>query len=79
VEVVEDLDTEAVEEVEDLDTEEQCRVDMWRCLSKVPSMWQESVEPTPLHCTVLHCTALHSVQVVEEGLHYLDKPDGLMG
>ena len=33
------------------DVEEKCRVEMWRCLSKV----------------------------VEEGLHYMDKPDGLLG
>ena len=41
---------EEEEEVEE-DTEEQCRVDMWRCLSKV----------------------------IEGGLHYIDKPEGLMG
>ena len=39
------------EEEEEEDTEEQCRVDMWRCLSKV----------------------------IEGGLHYIDKPEGLMG
>jgi len=33
------------------DPEEKCRVDMWRCLSKV----------------------------IEGGLHYMDKPEGLMG
>ena len=38
-------------EVEVEDTEEKCRVEMWRCLSKV----------------------------IEGGLHYIDKPDGLMG
>ena len=43
-EAVEDEDT--VEE----DVEEKCRVEMWRCLSKV----------------------------VEGGLHYMDKPDGLL-
>ena len=44
-----DEDVEEEEEVED--TEEKCRVEMWRCLSKV----------------------------IEGGLHYIDKPDGLMG
>jgi len=38
-------------EVDVEDTEEKCRVEMWRCLSKV----------------------------IEGGLHYIDKPDGLMG
>jgi len=48
---------EAIEEEEEEDdgsedeTEEKCRVDMWRCLSKV----------------------------IEGGLHYMDKPEGLMG
>ena len=41
----------AEEEEAEEDTEEQCRVDMWRCLSKV----------------------------IEGGLHYIDKPEGLMG
>jgi len=45
-----DEDVEEEEEVDE-DTEEKCRVDMWRCLSKV----------------------------IEGGLHYIDKPDGLMG
>jgi len=39
------------EEANEEDTEEKCRVDMWRCLSKV----------------------------IEGGLHYMDKPEGLMG
>jgi hypothetical protein len=51
--------------VEDLDTEERCRVDMWRCLSQVARALCPGTDTT--------------VQVVEEGLHYLDKPDGLMG
>ena len=38
-------------EVDVEDTEEKCRVEMWRCLSKV----------------------------IEGSLHYIDKPDGLMG
>jgi len=45
---------EAIEEEEEGtedETEEKCRVDMWRCLSKV----------------------------IEGGLHYMDKPEGLMG
>jgi len=48
---------EAIEEEEEEEegsedeTEEKCRVDMWRCLSKV----------------------------IEGGLHYMDKPEGLMG
>jgi len=45
---------EVVEEEEEGtedETEEKCRVDMWRCLSKV----------------------------IEGGLHYMDKPEGLMG
>jgi len=46
-EAVDENDEEANEE----DTEEKCRVDMWRCLSKV----------------------------IEGGLHYMDKPEGLMG
>lgn len=47
------LDEDAEEESEyvDEETEEKCRVDMWRCLSKV----------------------------IEGGLHYIDKPEGLMG
>jgi len=39
------------EEANEEDSEEKCRVDMWRCLSKV----------------------------IEGGLHYMDKPEGLMG
>ena len=43
---------EAVEDEDNVeeDVEEKCRVEMWRCLSKV----------------------------VEGGLHYMDKPDGLL-
>jgi len=41
--------TEGVKRIKD--PEEKCRVDMWRCLSKV----------------------------IEGGLHYMDKPEGLMG
>merc|ERR1712117_320430 len=47
-EAIEDVDEEEGSEDE---MEEKCRVDMWRCLSKV----------------------------IEGGLHYMDKPEGLMG
>jgi len=46
-----DENDEEEEEANEEDTEEKCRVDMWRCLSKV----------------------------IEGGLHYMDKPEGLMG
>ena len=49
-EAVEEGDTVEDEDTVEEDVEEKCRVEMWRCLSKV----------------------------VEEGLHYMDKPDGLL-
>ena len=50
------------------DVEEKCRVDMWRCLSKVES-----------HLSPFFKPKFASFQVIEGGLHYIDKPEGLMG
>ena len=51
--MVEEEEVERVEEmvVEEGEEEEECRLEMWRCLSKV----------------------------IEGGLHYMDKPEGLIG
>merc|ERR1712127_703717 len=44
-------EADETDEPEEEDIEEKCRVDMWRCMSKV----------------------------IEEGLHYMDDPDGMLG
>ena len=51
--MVEEEEVERVEEmvVEEGEEEEECRLEMWRCLSRV----------------------------IEGGLHYMDKPEGLIG
>ena len=85
-EAIEEEEEEEEEGAED-ETEEKCRVDMWRCLSKVRAVdWVDYCYVFSSTCYLFNIPVLSlsilvvfPLQVIEGGLHYMDKPEGLMG
>ena len=86
-EAIEEEEEEEEEGAED-ETEEKCRVDMWRCLSKVRAVdWVDyyyvfffsSCYLFNIPVLSLSILVVFPLQVIEGGLHYMDKPEGLMG